>query len=179
MSLDTLLEVVHTNVFCDICWAVIKGVRHKCARCENYDLCQKCLPLAQSKHSPDHVFRSIEKPPGENSGSVTQTSSSSGKEEHSATCDMCKKSVWGTRYKCFVCPDYDLCEKCFPKAEQKHKGHGFAHIAFPGQSKIYIDKTAHSSVVCDGCHKPIRGIRYKVNPSPCLVRAQFDGYLAS
>ncbi|KAI8363755.1 hypothetical protein B0O80DRAFT_21429 [Mortierella sp. GBAus27b] len=144
-----------------MCWAVVKGVRHKCVTCENYDLCQKCLPLAESKHPSGHTFKAIEKP-GENATTATQaSSSSSGKEEHSASCDMCKKSIWGVRHKCFECPDYDLCEKCLPKAEQKHSGHGFAHIAFPGQSKIYIDKTAHPSVVCDGCSKPIRGIRYK------------------
>ncbi|KAF2073175.1 hypothetical protein CYY_005528 [Polysphondylium violaceum] len=31
---------------------------------------------------------------------------------HSALCDMCKQQIIGIRYKCKVCPNYDLCQAC-------------------------------------------------------------------
>merc|ERR1711977_332669 len=33
---------------------------------------------------------------------------------HNIICDVCDKTIVGTRFKCFQCPDYDLCEKCEP-----------------------------------------------------------------
>ena len=36
-------------------------------------------------------------------------------------CDICHmSSIRGTRYKCTVCEDYDLCEKCMKKRLHEH-----------------------------------------------------------
>ncbi|XP_054984628.1 sequestosome-1 isoform X1 [Sorex araneus] len=43
-------------------------------------------------------------------------------------CDGCNGPVVGTRYKCSVCPDYDLCAACEGKG--LHREH--AKLAFPG-----------------------------------------------
>jgi len=32
--------------------------------------------------------------------------------EHDALCDYCKRKIVGVRYKCTVCPDFDMCEEC-------------------------------------------------------------------
>ena len=42
-------------------------------------------------------------------------------------CDGCNGPVVGTRYKCSVCPDYDLCSACEVKG--LHREHG--KLAFP------------------------------------------------
>ena len=42
-------------------------------------------------------------------------------------CDGCNGPVVGTRYKCSVCPDYDLCSACEGKG--LHREHG--KLAFP------------------------------------------------
>jgi len=34
---------------------------------------------------------------------------------HLAFCDSCRKDIYGVRYKCTVCPDYDLCAVCEEK----------------------------------------------------------------
>merc|ERR1712107_475675 len=43
------------------------------------------------------------------------------------TCDGCEGRVIGNRYKCLVCPDYDLCAKC--EAKGLHPGHNMMRMA--------------------------------------------------
>ena len=52
------------------------------------------------------------------------------KECHNGvTCDGCNGPVCGVRYKCFVCPDYDLCEQC--SAAGLHSEHNMIKITNP------------------------------------------------
>ncbi|KAN0035423.1 hypothetical protein ACTA71_004692 [Dictyostelium dimigraforme] len=48
--------------------------------------------------------------------STTTTSSETTTEYpttvHNALCDMCQNQIIGYRYKCKVCPNYDLCQQC-------------------------------------------------------------------
>ncbi|XP_064637151.1 sequestosome-1-like [Lineus longissimus] len=44
-------------------------------------------------------------------------------------CDGCEGSVRGVRFKCKVCPDYDLCRKC--KRQGKHPEHPMTAIRKP------------------------------------------------
>jgi len=46
------------------------------------------------------------------------------------TCDGCEGPVIGARYKCVVCPDYDLCSKC--EAKGLHPGHNMIKMTAPG-----------------------------------------------
>lgn len=54
--------------------------------------------------------------------------------EHAATCDKCESTIYGIRYKCLMCPDYDLCEACEATNLQEHThdaSHTFSKICDP------------------------------------------------
>jgi len=53
-------EPVHWAV-CDNCDERIRGIRHKCNQCKDYDLCSGCISHAPNIHR-DHTFYPIEKP---------------------------------------------------------------------------------------------------------------------
>jgi sequestosome 1 len=60
-----------------------------------------------------------------------QEDTATNKECHvGVECDGCKGPVIGFRYKCFVCPNYDLCEKC--SAAGIHSEHNMIKITKPG-----------------------------------------------
>ena len=48
------------------------------------------------------------------------------------TCDGCEGNVVGSRFKCSVCPDYDLCSSCEGKGI--HAQHNLLRIRNPGPS---------------------------------------------
>ncbi|KAK9900518.1 hypothetical protein P389DRAFT_13764 [Cystobasidium minutum MCA 4210] len=91
---------------------------------------------------------------------------------HNATCDVCDEWIVGVRYKCFVCPDWDCCEKCFVKIDQVHPGHALAALQRPidlvRRVSSYDNASArHIAIHCDGCKKPISGVRYKCTHPSC------------
>lgn len=54
-----------------------------------------------------------------------------GKQHCGVTCDGCEGNVFGHRYKCLVCPDYDLCSAC--NAKGIHVQHPLIRIADPDE----------------------------------------------
>ncbi|KAM0449287.1 hypothetical protein ACHAO4_007634 [Trichoderma viride] len=48
---------------------------------------------------------------------------------HRAICDECDKTIYGIRHKCLVCPDFDLCSKCFSNSGGNHLDHSFTTIS--------------------------------------------------
>ncbi|KAI0988232.1 hypothetical protein GJ496_005264 [Pomphorhynchus laevis] len=51
-------------------------------------------------------------------------------------CDGCQKAIYGIRYKCKECEDYDLCEKC--KGDGRHSYHQMISIPPPNsQGNLY------------------------------------------
>merc|ERR1711892_1037254 len=61
------------------------------------------------------------------------TGNDSTEESHihaGVTCDVCEKTpIIGSRYKCVVCPDFDLCGSC--EAAGRHPGHNMMRISNP------------------------------------------------
>lgn len=52
-----------------------------------------------------------------------------GEVHHGVRCDGCEGQVSGFRYKCTVCPNYDLCSKC--ERSGLHPGHNMIRISTP------------------------------------------------
>lgn len=67
------------------------------------------------------------------------------------TCDGCEGRVAGTRFKCTVCPDYDLCSSC--QAKGLHKEHPLLPIWLPMNNMFEVRTTAWSSFVSLLTHK--------------------------
>lgn len=52
-----------------------------------------------------------------------------GPEHYGVVCDGCSSGIFGVRYKCLVCPDYDLCSSC--ERQGNHVDHNMVAIKDP------------------------------------------------
>jgi len=93
---------VHENVKCDGCGAFpITGERFKCTVCHNFDLCSTCEQ--KNTHPTSHPLLKIKEAPRRDI-------------HYGVTCDGCGVvPIKGVRFKCLVCPNYDLCAVCEAK----------------------------------------------------------------
>jgi hypothetical protein len=93
---------VHLNIKCDGCGVVpISGDRYKCTICPDFDLCSLCEK--KEIHPASHPLLKLKEPARRDI-------------HHGVTCDGCGvKPIEGVRYKCLVCPNFDLCAKCEEK----------------------------------------------------------------
>lgn len=107
------------NATCDACNKTIVGVRYKCNACPDYDLCEQCEPKSPTIHFQSHSFLKILKPEQSNDNTFGCRFRRQ-MMHHGASCDVCEQRIVGQRYKCSNCPDYDLCEKCYPNAKNVH-----------------------------------------------------------
>ncbi|XP_043468304.1 sequestosome-1 [Leptopilina heterotoma] len=57
------------------------------------------------------------------------TAPEEGVRHDGVTCDGCDKSVYGFRYKCIQCPDYDLCKEC--EGQSLHPEHCMLRLPIP------------------------------------------------
>ena len=66
-------------------------------------------------------------PPTQTSGTAQHRADS-----HNAVCDGCKAAIVGVRYRCSMCPNYDLCDTCMAKTPIAHPAeHLFLRINHP------------------------------------------------
>jgi next-to-BRCA1 protein 1 len=85
---------------CDFCDSVINGTRYKCKDCPDFDLCERCIALADTQH-PGHTFEvsrthrtrcTAPHPP-------TPVTENSTNYHAGVRCDGCDKWIYGVRYK--------------------------------------------------------------------------------
>lgn len=108
---------------CDGCDKTIRGIRHKCLDCPDWDYCKNCIVDAAFVH-PDHrfvpVYEQIE------SLEVVNSRSYSRAYHVGICCDgpLCQTRggsyIVGERYKCAVCHDTDFCANCEASPANTH-----------------------------------------------------------
>ncbi|KAL2260228.1 hypothetical protein VTK26DRAFT_5841 [Humicola hyalothermophila] len=113
------------NAICDGCDKGIKGIRHKCLDCPDWDYCSGCVVNSSFIH-PGHRFVPIYEPLEYDGGARFRTAS---KPVHYGICcdgPLCSGSrptsayITGDRYKCAVCDDTDFCESCEASPANTH-----------------------------------------------------------
>jgi len=74
------------------------GARYKCTVCPDYDLCASCE--SKNIHPESHPLLKLKEPRRSDT-------------HYGIKCDGCGMfPIQGPRYKCAICPDYDLCSAC-------------------------------------------------------------------
>jgi next-to-BRCA1 protein 1 len=111
------------NALCDGCDKFIKGVRHKCLDCPDWDYCGGCVMSAKYIH-PGHRFVPVYEPL-EYKGAGVRTAQSA----HVGICcdgPLCSSArvnssyIRGDRFKCAVCHDTDFCAACEASPSNSH-----------------------------------------------------------
>ncbi|KAI0402551.1 hypothetical protein F4802DRAFT_608645 [Xylaria palmicola] len=139
-------SVLH-NAICDGCDKYVRGIRHKCLDCPDWDYCSDCVKDAGFIH-PNHRFVPIYEPladrPFRTSARATH---------YGISCDgpLCSarvngfKYITGERYKCAVCHDTDFCANCEASPSNTHnKTHPLIKFKTP---------VRHVSVTTTGEHE--------------------------
>ncbi|XP_077510084.1 uncharacterized protein LOC144121046 [Amblyomma americanum] len=186
--------IMFQGIYCDSCdQRPISGTRWKCALCVDYDLCTSCY--VGGKHNLDHMFLRVDVPGGIAKMVAPRkhpaTLPAEGVLENAVkflgiTCDACKQpNIAGTRWKCALCVDYDLCTTCY-KGGEHDLDHTFLRVNVPGATAVRVAPRRRSGSIpvepifdegaifpgvnCDGCNeRGIVGPRWK-----CTVCNDYD-----
>ena len=60
-----------------------------------------------------------------------------------AACDACDKdSIYGLRFRCVECPDFDLCEECYRIGSHEHKMRSIDPVEYIAPMAGYIPSGA-------------------------------------
>ncbi|TBU25294.1 hypothetical protein BD311DRAFT_700421 [Dichomitus squalens] len=134
-------QLAHNGITCDGCQEKnIRGVRHKCLQCQDYDLCDKCVssPKTRQGHDVTHVFFPIETPGDKDAYNKARKEASqpanaalSPATHVRVHCDGCEQyPIVGVRHKCLDCDDFDFCTSCISDPTKREE-HDPSHSFFP------------------------------------------------
>ncbi|KAK7750914.1 hypothetical protein SLS62_007177 [Diatrype stigma] len=147
-------NVVH-NAICDGCDKYIRGVRHKCLDCPDWDYCATCQENAGFIH-PNHRFVAIYEP-------LANVGVRSARAIHVGICcdgPLCPQDssnyIAGVRYKCAICDDVDFCANCEASPANTHnKTHPLIKFKTSVRSVSVTTTGEHE----DGQRLPVMGDR--------------------
>ncbi|MCJ1352571.1 MAG: hypothetical protein MMC33_002555 [Icmadophila ericetorum] len=122
---DVMAQSTEMSRTCNSCVNVyeeskfdIRGVRHKCMNCPDWDYCSTCVKSARQNH-PGHRFAPIYEP--------ISSHPRRSQVHYGINCDgpLCKDKsrlhwIVGDRYKCAVCHNTDFCENCEALPTHRH-----------------------------------------------------------
>lgn len=92
--------------------------------------------------------------------------------QHNATCNLCNKGIFGIRWKCTACIDFDVCSACKVNTSSTHPFHRWIKIKTSDALSSGVrpsDWQLHRNIICDGCDEAIVGPRFK-----CIKCPDFD-----
>ncbi|KAK3296827.1 uncharacterized protein B0H64DRAFT_372263 [Chaetomium fimeti] len=113
------------NAICDGCDKGVKGVRHKCLDCPDWDYCSDCVVNASFIH-PGHRFVPVYDPLQYDGGVRIRAMN---RPVHVGICcdgPLCSDArtnstyIVGDRFKCAVCDDTDFCASCEASPGNSH-----------------------------------------------------------
>ncbi|KAI0910021.1 hypothetical protein F4823DRAFT_391788 [Ustulina deusta] len=139
-------NVLH-NAICDGCDKYVRGIRHKCLDCPDWDYCSDCAKDASFIH-PNHRFVAIYEPLADRPFRTASRAT-----HYGISCDgpLCSnresgcRYIVGERYKCAVCDDTDFCANCEASPANTHnKTHPLIKFKTP---------VRHVSVTTTGEHE--------------------------
>lgn len=89
---------------------------------------------------------------------------------HPAVCDNCQERIKGLRWKCLVCPDYDLCTACKQKNVHSLPDHKFLKLEralFKGATQEPCQRPASATnEVKEAVEIPLHVVEQPVAPEP-------------
>lgn len=151
------------NAICDGCDNFVRGIRHKCLDCPDWDYCSDCVKDASFIH-PNHRFVPIYEP------LVERPFGTSLRATHYGICcdgPLCRtraresKYIVGERYKCAVCHDTDFCANCEASPANTHnKTHPLLKFKTPVRHVSVTTTGEHE----DGHRLPKMGDRVQTRP---------------
>ena len=201
------------HVNCDQCSRPISigTKRYKSKTRPNFDICQKCFRRGNkarpkpSQNVPENAPNPLRQPPSlaRTPASNQATSETYNKNDFFElnnlvsetvlhkyySCNNCQMNpIWGLRFSCLDCPNFDLCEGCFDKQlrdstpetdeglvrKRSGAGHPPGHrFEVVEMQKLSLGFQTHLGEKCAGCYqKPIIGVCFKCSSCSNLSLCQ-------